>query len=136
MSNENRRFFCSEEWKTYTYAEVLENYCECLKADPQTYADMTFEDYLRNATDKNGSLEEVNLISADKAELIRGSANNFLYALHTLAHALDGVDDASFNEYLSNHYPFEESFDEAIWTVLRWVEDLNENADKLWVSAR
>ena len=136
MSNENRRFFCSEEWKTYTYAEVLENYCECLKADPQTYADMTFEDYLRNATDKNGSLEEVNLISADKAELIRERAHDFRDALLKLASALDGVDDASFNEYLSTNYPFDESFDEALWTVLRWVEDLNENADKLWVSAR
>lgn len=62
-----RYFYDREEEKVYTLSKLRDVYAQ-LKAenfDGDCYGVDTFEDWLRNATDKNGSLEEFTWYSID-----------------------------------------------------------------------
>lgn len=52
-----KRYRDTETGKIITAQELKKEFAELQKTDPNTY-DYTFADYIRNITDKNGTMEE------------------------------------------------------------------------------
>ena len=53
-----RKFFDIETRETITETELKAEFDELKAHDPETY-DYSFTDYIRNCTDKNGTLTEI-----------------------------------------------------------------------------
>lgn len=72
-----RRFFDTETRETITEMELKATFDELKNDDPETY-NYSFEDYIRNCTDKNGVLIQVteSTIKADIDDIITEMIDN------------------------------------------------------------
>jgi len=72
-----RRFFDTETRETITETELKAIFDELKNDDPETY-DYSFADYIRNCTDKNGTLIQIteSTIKADIEDIITEMIDN------------------------------------------------------------
>lgn len=117
-----RYFWDTEDEKVYSENDLMGVFCDLMKDCPE-YKTETFCDFLNNASGKNGSLVEIKKpLSADKVEEINSATLEFYNAMIRLYEAFGDVSEESFNDYLSDGYPFLNSLTDARYDVEAWCE--------------
>lgn len=120
-----RKFYNAETDEVLTYSQLLDSYCQSLKEDPTTYAEMSFEDYIRNCTDKNGALEELtNCLDAEEENEIVEACAELFNAVQRLSDAIGVVDYDSMEEVFCDGYPFVHSFEETYYEIDYWTASI------------
>lgn len=118
-----------ENGKLWTKEELRKDYAEFLLESPETYDCISFDDYMKDATGKNGALRKVEVLSPTERENLINATKLLQSAFDSFYSAIEKVETDSFNEYLTEKYPFAESFDEAYYTMLFWLENIKETAE-------
>lgn len=125
-----RKFVCTESGNVYTEDELVALYCESLKEDSSLRGD-SFYDWMRNASGKNGTLREFKPLSTAHRDLLFDAIKQVRGGMKLLNNALDTVSEESFNRNLSEHYPFKDSFAEAYWEFIEWLDTVKGSVDDL-----
>lgn len=127
-----KKYYCCEDQKIYTEDELLDMYCQLVKEDA-SYRGDSFADYIRNCTSKNGSLTEVRALDSIDRYLVKCAAEKFWEAFKDFHEILtEKVNEGSFNDSLSEGYPFSDSFDAMRFVMGEWMERLNRCLDDLY----
>lgn len=126
-----RYFYNTEDEKRYSEAELVQVFCDLMKED-ESYKEFSFYDFLNEASGKNGVLIEIKKpLSAKEVTDVKLAAIEFNNAMKSLYDALDNVSEESFNEFLSDYYPFNNSFADAKNDVEWWSENVCRFAERL-----
>lgn len=126
-----KKYYCNEDEKIYTEDELLDLYCQLVKEDA-SYRGDSFADYIRNCTSKNGTLTELHGLDSLDKYLIRESAERLWDAFKDFHEIMERVNEGSFNDCLSEGYPFSESFDAMRFTMGEWIDLLKGSLDDLY----
>ena len=129
-----RKFYNHEDGKTYTEDEMLREYCEFVSnREDSYYLRTSFNKWLEDCTSKNGSLTELHGLDSIDRYLIRESAERLMDAFKNFHEILsERVNEGSFNEHLSEGYPFSDSFDAMRFVMGEWIERLSGSLDDLY----
>lgn len=126
-----RYFYNTGDEKRYSVAELVQVFCDLMKED-ESYKEISFYDFLNEASGKNGVLIEIKKpLSEKEVTAVKLAAIEFNNAMKSLYEALDNVSEESFNEFLSDGYPFQNSFTDAKYDVDWWCENVCRFADRL-----
>ena len=126
-----KKYYCNEDEKIYTEDELLDLYCQLVKEDA-SYRGDSFADYIRNCTSKNGTLTELHGLDSLDKYLIRESAERLWDAFKDFHEIMERVNEGSFNDCLSEGYPFSESFDAMRFVMGEWIDLLKGSLDDLY----
>ena len=129
-----RKFYNHEDGKICTEEELLHDYCELVSSREDSYYLRTsFNKYIEDCTSKNGSLTEVRGLDSIDRYLVKCAAEKFWEAFKDFHEILtEKVNEGSFNDSLSEGYPFSDSFDAMRFVMGEWIERLNGCLDDLY----
>lgn len=124
-------YWDAEEEKMYSEKELMQVFCDLMKEDDM-YQTLTFQDFMAEASGKNGSLVEIKKpLKKSEVEAIKDATYALLDGMGKLHDALSIVSEESFNKFLSREYPFLDSFQDAFYAVSDWCDSVFQNAERL-----
>lgn len=128
-----RKFYNHEDGKTYTEDELLREYCEYVSTREDSYYLRTsFNKWLEDCTSKNGSLTELHGLDTLDKYLIKSAAEKLWDSFKDFHEIMERVNEGSFNDCLSEGYPFSDSFDAMRFVMGEWIDRLNASLDDLY----
>lgn len=129
-----KKYFNTETGEIITEDDLLRDYCKFVgEREDSYYLRTSFNKWLEDCTSKNGSLTELHGLDSIDRYLIRESAERFMDAFKNFHEILsERVNEGSFNEHLSEGYPFSDSFDAMRFVMGEWIERLNGSLDDLY----
>ena len=118
-----KKFVCTETGTVYTEEGLVTLFCESLKED-ESMRETSFVDWMREATGKNGTLREFKPMPESYRKLLLDSTEMVAKGIHDMWIALSGVPEWSFNQYLSEGFPFERDWESAVFETLDWLDEV------------